>query len=414
MFPFLFPTTAEGWQNVTLAFTVIALTIAFAIGATNIALSWKVNRLKKEESRKKDEQLASDLKDKDVLIAAADKRAAEANVEAARANESAANLNKRAQTMEHDNLVLRDDLNKATGEVAKLQKAAADARAAQQKVETQLAKQQVRAASAERALLELQARIQPRRLIPEQSAALLELLKASPKGAIDVTCMHGDAESCALAAQIVAVLREADWQIDSFDSPIAMGVNPTPFEGVEVYAHNKNNLPAHANALFQSLNEIGLATWGAKSKNADDGKVYLTVGVKPLEQRPRIITAQQRATFLRLAQGFQKGQIQIIGVVTDLEAMAFATQLTDLLRAGGWIVNDKKDDTLTYGPVGLTLFSKKNEQQLPSDSPLAHFLQLTNLLKGIGFNTRTKSNPNLADLDVLLVVGPNLDPRMAQ
>jgi hypothetical protein len=146
MLPFAYPTSADEWQNIGLGLTVVAFTIAFALAAGSALLNWKINKTKREESRTKDEKIALEFKAKEVLIANADaraaganERAAAANAEAGKANENAGKAHERAAKLESDNLALRSDLNKAAGEVATLQKAAADARAELARVQTALA-----------------------------------------------------------------------------------------------------------------------------------------------------------------------------------------------------------------------------------------------------------------------------------
>ena len=86
--------------------------------------------------------------------------------------------------LDHANLTLRGQVvtletnaANANRDLAGLQKAASDAKASQQRVETDLAKQQEKAARAEQTLLELKQRIKDRRLSSVQYAQLLALLK---------------------------------------------------------------------------------------------------------------------------------------------------------------------------------------------------------------------------------------------
>jgi hypothetical protein len=159
-----------------------------------------------------EQQLKAEIAAADARAAQADQRAANANAEAAKANESSARLNERAQALERDNLGLRDDVNKAAGEVAILQKDAADARAAQQRVETELAQQQERAATAERALLELQERQRPRVLTAQQRSDFIAALKGSQPGEkIELGCAVGVEEACDFAHQFLTLFRETPW-----------------------------------------------------------------------------------------------------------------------------------------------------------------------------------------------------------
>lgn len=105
----------------------------------------------------------------------------------------------------------------AAGSTAKdlltLQKAADDAKAAQQRVETDLAKQQQLTANAERSLLELKERIKPRRLTDQQSTDFVKALKTLPNGAINLghTAGGGD-EGFNLLKQLMPLFKEAGWK----------------------------------------------------------------------------------------------------------------------------------------------------------------------------------------------------------
>lgn len=157
----------------------------------------------------------------DTVKADADARIAEAQVKAADALKDAGTANETAQRLEGDNLTLRGQVATletqaadAKKDVAGLQKAAADAKAAQQRVETNLAKQQERAAIAERALLELQERIKPRRLTAEQATSFVMTLKTLPNGIIDFGYTAGGAdEGFSFARQVQPLFKEAGWTV---------------------------------------------------------------------------------------------------------------------------------------------------------------------------------------------------------
>jgi hypothetical protein len=142
-------------------------------------------------------------------IATANARASQAEQRAATANAEAAQANERAQALERDNLILRGDVNKAAGEVAILQKDAADARAAQQRVETELAQQQERAAKAEKALLELQERQRPRTLTAQQRFDFTATLKGSQPGEkIQLGGAVGIEEACNFAYEFLTLFKD--------------------------------------------------------------------------------------------------------------------------------------------------------------------------------------------------------------
>jgi hypothetical protein len=106
-----------------------------------------------------------------------------------------------------------------TGKVAGLQIEAFNAKTAQQKVETDLAKQQERPAVAERSLLELQERIKPRRLTDKEAAALVALIRSFPPETIDFgyTAASGD-EGFNFAKQLMSLFKEGGWTVHNEDS----------------------------------------------------------------------------------------------------------------------------------------------------------------------------------------------------
>jgi hypothetical protein len=79
--------------------------------------------------------------------------------------------------------------------VTTLQKNASDAKAAQQRVEIELAKQQERTANAEKSLLQFHKEASARRLSGEQKTKLTNLLKVKPPGAIVIVSPIVDSES---------------------------------------------------------------------------------------------------------------------------------------------------------------------------------------------------------------------------
>ncbi len=80
----------------------------------------------------------------------------------------------------------------------------------------EMARQQTRAAIAERSLLELQEQIKPRHLTDQQSAAFLMALKAVPKGKIKFgyTAGGGD-EAFKFLQQLVPLFGEGGWEVPS-------------------------------------------------------------------------------------------------------------------------------------------------------------------------------------------------------
>ena len=97
----------------------------------------------------------------DAIQGDADARIQEAKSIAAKADE-------RSKKLEHDNIILRSDLNTETGKVAGLQKDAADAKAAQQRVELDLTNAQAKLEAERLTRLQLQRSVL-HRMIPQSS-----------------------------------------------------------------------------------------------------------------------------------------------------------------------------------------------------------------------------------------------------
>lgn len=187
--------------------------------------------------------------------------------------------------LEHDNLTLRSQVATletnaadAKKDVAGLQKTAADAKAAQQKVEIELAKQQEKTAGAERSLLELQRRIEPRRIPPDQRARLIELLTAGPKGPVSISCVLGDGEGLAFAQQVAEALNASGYPHAGVDQGVYSGRNPV---GFGLIVHSAVTAPPYAAAIQRAFFSIGLPMGGLEDSSAPEGTVRILVGNKP-------------------------------------------------------------------------------------------------------------------------------------
>lgn len=160
----------------------------------------------------------------------------------------------------------------ADGKVAGLEENAADAK-------TEMAKQQIRAATAERSLLELQERVKPRHLSADCRKQLIELLKPATKGAIEINHLVLDEESRSFAMQIYEALREAGWSSNGVRSEMITG--GTPPIGLLIVFHSEKAIPSHAAVLIDAFSKIGLSPTLGKDLNIPEGTVGILVGVKP-------------------------------------------------------------------------------------------------------------------------------------
>jgi hypothetical protein len=226
----------------------------------------------------------------------ANARIAEANAEAAKAIEGLAKSNEEVARLKQESLETQFNLEKtktslleAKGNVLDLQIAAADAKAAQQRVEidlatataeagakqTELAKEQGKLAEEQRKTAEAQReaaeaqlalkkhleevaeRTNPRHLTYEQIDFLVELFKANPKGQISVTCINGNKESCDLATEIAGALRVGGWEVSGPADMVLFGPSGNTPTGLFITVQNRTP-PKRAGILQQALQRVGL------------------------------------------------------------------------------------------------------------------------------------------------------------
>lgn len=106
------------------------------------------------------------------------------------------------------------DKQESDRKITGLQKDASDAKAAQQRVEIELAKQQERAAKAEKDLIEVQERIKHRNLTPDQQKELIAELKPFSDQEIDVFVLSDAGDEVGhISEQIVSVLKKSGWLV---------------------------------------------------------------------------------------------------------------------------------------------------------------------------------------------------------
>jgi hypothetical protein len=208
------------------------------------------------------------------------KRDADARI--VEATRGAAQANERTAALEKDNLILRKDVNEAAGKVAiaqrdaaAAQKDAADARVAQQRVEVELARQQERAARAERSLLELQEKLKPRVLSSAQRDQLVKLLAQAPKDPVEVFQVAGDREAFEFALQIVDALRAAGW--DTVGRSDMLGIS---LRGSVIAMPDLKNPPPHTVPIQRAFTTAGIGLPGI-AQDMPEGTVRIIVGTKP-------------------------------------------------------------------------------------------------------------------------------------
>jgi len=183
---------------------------------------------------------------------------ADANARIAAAQQATAKL-------ENDNLILRK-------EFAAVQKDASDARAAQQRVEIELAKQQERAAIAERALLELQQRLEHRRISPVHHARFVAALRPYAGSTLALIKL-GDLEAGTFADDILSVLADAGWRVNL----TTIGVMGPPKYGLQCSINDQSQAGKFLASVMRELPTASIESAPHLPVVAD-----IIVGLKPL------------------------------------------------------------------------------------------------------------------------------------
>jgi hypothetical protein len=202
--------------------------------------------------------------------------------------------------LDHANLTLRGqvatlEMNAANAnkDLAGLQKAASDAKAAQQKVETELAKQQERAANAERALLKLQEHNKPRHLAAEQQQNVATKLKQFAGQKINLLAYSDDGEIIGLTNNIGNALAGpggAGWVISA-----SLGsVTTSAISGIliEVTKSADSQARLAADSIVAALRSEGLDVTGPNVQEQEgfimgnihvnpSAMIWITIGRKP-------------------------------------------------------------------------------------------------------------------------------------
>ncbi len=168
----------------------------------------------------------------------------------------------------------------ADAKVAGLQKDAADAKAAQQRVETNLAEQQERAAKAERSLLALQEKLRARRLSPEQMTAIKSALTGLPPRQVSISAVIGTDDGAILGRDLSEAIRGAGWTA-SFGGHESSGGE---LRGLAIVMKDTMHPPPGAVQLQNALKAAGLPApmWNHPQWGAPDTVISLLIAPKEM------------------------------------------------------------------------------------------------------------------------------------
>lgn len=269
--------------NLNLGLLILAGMIALAIGLVAVLSTRKGNDL----IRAKDEQLKRDLKDKDAQIERA-RADAETRLQVettkVKADADASLKLETAKVRADADVKIGEATKQADVKIAEANERTASVSLRLEEEARKRAEAQQETAKAQQALVEkteeIRLRQLPRHLTPEQRARLVEILKSSPKGEVDIVCVLGDGEGFAFATELDGVLKAAGWTASGGGvSQVAYsGGNPI---GAGIIVHSSQTVPPYAAALQHAFELIGFPLPGAEKSDLPAGKVQLLIGNKP-------------------------------------------------------------------------------------------------------------------------------------
>jgi len=181
---------------------------------------------------------------------------------------------------EQANLKLRTDLETETAKVTGLQTDATNAKVAQQRVEIDLAKQQERAAKAEKDLAQLRQTIQPRHLVSDQESTIIGALSGEPNGPVAILTVLGDGEALDFANEIDRVFKAAGWTVTGGGVSQAVFSGSAPI-GFGIVVRNALSAPPYAARIQRAFFSIGIPLGGAENAKLPETTVEIVVGRKP-------------------------------------------------------------------------------------------------------------------------------------
>lgn len=217
------------WTNISqwlIGITALVTLLYFGASYRALKKAGELKTAQDAQSKTKDDELATDLKNKDLSIATADQKAADAGKETARLTKEAeqakaeqANANKQIE-------IAKADSAKASVEVAGLQ--------------VTVAKAEQRRAEAEKALLELQERVKDRHLTAAQLKTLSDNLTNRPSGQLEIRCPVANPEARNLALEFVQLFTSSGWQVTLNDRVM---MTPAPV-GLKLWTHTDGPIMA--------------------------------------------------------------------------------------------------------------------------------------------------------------------------
>jgi hypothetical protein len=175
------------------------------------------------------------------------------------------------------------DLRGKDEKIAGLEKEAADAKTAQQKVEIDLSKQRERTANAEIELEKVRQRQAPRGIPPNAESAMLSILKGAPPGKAAIVYQQGSPETFGFATTLWSFfIFHTGWQV-SKPQPASSIVSGKGFAfntDVILMMHDLDKPSASQIALSQALAAAGFRIGSVRDDSLPIDLVVLLVSPK--------------------------------------------------------------------------------------------------------------------------------------
>jgi len=175
--------------------------------------------------------------------------------------------------------------------------------------------------------------------------------------------------------------------IDAFDDHGETSENIKQSSGRKKYWLHLKRIRLWVLPLILGIGAI-LAQIGSE---ADEAKIVSLEG--------RLITPAQRQSFIASLVNAPKGKVIVGSVASNIEAEKYAQQISDMLKASGYDVENNFGSFTPRGvPTGIEISIKENGPEILFAVPIQ------NALSAIGIDAQQGLNPMVEDNSVLIFV----------
>jgi hypothetical protein len=196
-----------------------------------------------------------------------------ADAEVAQANKDAAQARKDAEVVRQQSADTNERAAKTEKETVGLEQDVATAK-------TEMARQQIRAAEAERSLLALQEKLQDRHLSLEQKKAIRNALKGFPPQEVNILAVIGTSDGTTFGIELADAINSAGWKA-TFSGTEASGGN---VRGLALVMRDTHHPPLGARQLQDALKAAGLSApaWNAPQWGGSESAISLLVAPREM------------------------------------------------------------------------------------------------------------------------------------